>query len=123
MNKKLTKKDFFAEVITEVEHLKKTATQKEIGRLDFSTLDATNYQLCIYGQMTGDCHSDRAVELANKKYEGISKDGGSFTEWNNSIYSAASKDISPLEVYITLKGAKNKSLIAYLKGERASWKP
>jgi len=123
MNKKLTKKDFFAEVITEVEHLKKTATQEEIGKLDFGRLNAYMYHACIYGQMTGDCHSDRAVELANKKYEGIAEEGYSFFQWSNSIYSKVSNDISPLEVYITLKRAKNKSLIAYLKGERANWKP
>ena len=50
-------------VKVEADNIKKHATQEEINRLEFGILDPKNSKLCIYGQMTGSCFSDRANEL------------------------------------------------------------
>ena len=47
----------------EADNLKKFATQDEIDNLDFDDLYPTHNNNCIYGQMTGDCHNERAIEL------------------------------------------------------------
>ena len=58
-----TKEQFLADVVAEAIALKKNATPEEIGRLDFDTLRPENKERCIYGQMTGDCDSLRAIDL------------------------------------------------------------
>ena len=62
----MKKSEFLADVRHEVEMLKKNATEKELGKLDFEDLDPHNAKLCIYGQMTGRCSSERAKILMDK---------------------------------------------------------
>lgn len=59
----MTKQEFFGEVALEIQALKERATSEEIDRLDIDRFDPTCYDKCIYGQMTGDCTSGRAVDL------------------------------------------------------------
>lgn len=47
----------------EADNLKKYATRKEIDRLNFYEVNPHSKTKCIYGQMTGNCISDRAEEL------------------------------------------------------------
>jgi len=139
---KITKKQFLADVMHEIDMLKKHATQAEVSRLDFHLFNPSDYNQCIYGQLTGDCRSLRAKDLmdvscirtfdltgdtdavinenltfakAKASINGI-YDGSPWTgdrgEANRSFYY-----LSALEGYIALKDAKNKEIIAYLKGE------
>lgn len=135
---KITKKQFLADVMHEIEMLKKHATPEEIGRLDFDEFVPQEYNACIYGQLTTDCRNGRAQELMDASCirqmhttdEGVSdlEDRG-FTEIKKFIngpydhrtwqqYGGRNWEyLSALEGYINLKGAKNKEIIAYLKGE------
>ena len=45
--------------------LKKHATEEEINKLDIGYLNPEDYNLCIYGLMTGNCLNKRAKELLN----------------------------------------------------------
>jgi hypothetical protein len=53
-------------VLKELKAIKVNATPEEINRLDFSTLATRSTCGCYYGQMTGNCRSDRAQELYAK---------------------------------------------------------
>lgn len=111
-----TKKQFLEDVAKEARALRKHATKKELELLNFETFDGGDVKKCIYGQMTGDCDSDRASELiqlcAPIYFEGSS--GGYKT---NSVFEIFR--YSPIERYVAqYVSEKNKNLIAFLKGER-----
>lgn len=118
-------------VLDEANHLRKYATDKEKSKLDFDTLDIADPTLCIYGQMTDNCHSDRAKELFDKKFSAIGRQCEDdiragcvlFTDWIKEDKSWSNLIFSPIEVYITLKGSKNEQLIHYIKGEINTFKP
>lgn len=130
----MTKKEFLQEVVQEAKNIKEHATEKEKDRLDFAWLDPSNVTRCIYGQMSGHCRSDRALELINKCtvrvwespngiYEMRDK---SFTTTKNKINGTIAEGakvtggfmfLSLLEGYIAMKGAKNKELIEFIRGE------
>lgn len=119
----LTKKTFLEEVRAEIETIKARATKEEIDRLDLQTFHPSRTSNCIYGQMTGDCDSERAVELMAKKYEDIGALGSqSFTDLKKWGHFEENENFTPLEVYITMKGAKPENVIAYLKGEAETLK-
>lgn len=52
--------------VKEATNLKKHATKQEIDNLNLFTFDPTSESRCIYGQMTGECYSERSVELIQK---------------------------------------------------------
>ncbi len=62
------KKDKILEelVIEEAINLKKYAKKEELDKLDYDNLDGDCAYKCIYGQMTGDCESNRAYNLIKK---------------------------------------------------------
>lgn len=141
-----TKAQFLKDVEKEVRALKKTATKDELLKLDFDNLDPDSGTRCIYGQITGECSSPRASELIfrccaryvenlpdNGHHEfpaakgfnvvkplinGTSIEGvtdlKSFRQHRGFVLNY----FSSLETYIMLPNAKNKNLIAYLRGER-----
>ena len=49
----------------EARNLRIHATKDERMKLDFETFDPEHSRRCIYGQMAGDCDSERAIELLN----------------------------------------------------------
>lgn len=106
-------------VIAEATALRQHATKEELQRLDFTWLDPQSIAYCIYGQMTGNCDSERAIELQNKStrpYSSLSvelfyTDAPNFNKRNTEcIYS-------PIEVYINQPEANSYALIAFLKGK------
>ena len=148
----MKKLEFLQDVRHEIDMLKKHATEKELAKLDFDTLDYDTAKQCIYGQITGSCGSKRAKVLMDKscirvmdlkRYEdeggagtlagmtfssisrfinGENTSQGWINEGLNDVhdYGGLSRNynyLSALEGYICLKGAKNKSIIKYLKGE------
>lgn len=141
---KITKKQFLADVMHEIEMLKKHATPEEIARLDFEDFNPTTYNDCIYGQLTTDCRNNRAKELmdvacirtfdlGDGEDNELIGEGLSFAEakvFINGNYDGSQwtgrrggagrsfRYLSSLEGYISLKDAKNRQIIAYLKGEQ-----
>lgn len=132
----MKKQELLDMVLVEANHLREYATKEEKDKLDFYCLDVNGSFSCIYGQMTGDCDSARACTLFNKVFSTIGdyyidEEGGevlnkgifTFIEWDIEKDYNESKIFSPIEVYITLKGSKNRSLIQYIKGEIDTFKP
>jgi hypothetical protein len=126
------------DVRKEAEALRVHATKEELGRLDIETLDPEALRKCIYGCMTGHCHSDRAIDLIGKcacryfkdahfadiKDEGFDRiarkvNGTSVPDLytNRKNEEQASVHYSAIEAYILLPEANNASLISYLRGE------
>ena len=64
----ISKTDFMIEVIKELNHIKKHATDEELSKLDIKSLNHESSQYCIYGLMTGFCMSNRALELYHKTF-------------------------------------------------------
>lgn len=146
----ITKKQFLADVLHEATVLRNIMTDDEKKKLDFYSLDPNKQALCIYGQATGDCESNRAKVLMDaacvrmtdtsqfeknpadlfKEQENIWDKirpmiNGSYTDrsWTNSLHNTRIYDyLSMIETYICLDTANNKDLIAYIKGEIAEVK-
>lgn len=133
----MKKAEFLKDVVHEIEMLKLHATEEEKSRLDFDMFDPESVYRCIYGQLTGNCENKRAHTLMDKACKrvwnvqsALGTDillGKNFKEVNNFIngeydeqmwgYSRSFTHLSALEGYIALKGAKNKQIIQYIKGE------
>lgn len=146
MKKKLnyTKEQFLKDVEKEVRALKRNATEEELSNLDALILNPQSQRSCIYGQLTGSCHSLRASQLifnCCKRFvefpdgvdvfhadKGFSKIKGLINGSKikgvkdaDQFYDTRSWDIkyfSSIETYIMFPNAKNKNLIAFLRGER-----
>lgn len=101
-------------VIKEAINLRKYATEEELNKLDFVTLDGTHGSFCIYGQMTGSCSSERTSDLQRLctefvygkefKLEPVTK------EMNITWYS------SPIEKFVYYN-KKSLPLVQFLRGE------
>jgi hypothetical protein len=130
-----TKKQFLEDVAKEAKALKEHAKQDELADLNFDELVPTDFSQCIYGQITGDCNSPRALALIEKcctKYfvnnmTYIQNNGMSAVKESVAGLVAPSNFksnrgwminyLSSIEAYIVTPHAKSKNLIAYLKGE------
>jgi hypothetical protein len=112
----MTKKEFIALVISEIENIKQKATAEEIGKLNFYHLLPMYKTDCIYGQMTGNCYSARAKELKQNRFQDVPDYDYTYTEAKKK-FMVRGDNFSALEVYIVLKDSKNKEVIQYLKGE------
>lgn len=133
--KTITKKQFLADVMHEIEMLKLHATESEKSRLDNYWFDPSDIQQCIYGQMTGSCETKRAKELMSTSCVRIFDDqkhwdeGSTFKDAKPSLNGAFKEEmwesngqrnwnyISALEGYIMLKGAKSSAILSYIKGD------
>jgi len=138
---KVTQKQFLADVMHEIEMLKKHATIEEKEALNFNLFDPFFESTCIYGQLTGNCRSERSKELMGlsctrvmnldfgaSELKGytfrkiVSKINGEYKgqTWGGKGFTLLHRDwsyLSALEGYINLSKAKNKQIIAYIKGE------
>lgn len=116
-------------VKAEAESLRIKAKKKELDNLDFNSLKPNDITLCVYGQMTGHCYSDRAGKLINscavKVY--TTDDTLSDALLGKKLGNSPKKEqrdyyFSPIEVFIykkeNQKNGNNKMLIDYLKGKR-----
>lgn len=112
-------------VLEEATLLKQHATPEEIHKLDVDWIDPTNFEQCIYGQMTGNCYSERAHELLAKcavwpysiELDGYVKTQMGVTRWMN-FRNGSSNGFSPIEYYIYNRPDKIPVLVNYLKGNR-----
>ena len=120
------KKDLIQKVIAEATALREHIDPMEVALLNFETLMPARTDLCIYGQMTGDCFSERARYLIEQCATPFSSDLNSFfnvseEQWKRRQFGTSY--YSPIEFYICQPGAKNKALIEFLKGERETLLP
>ena len=135
----MKKQEFLDAVAHEAKGIKKHAFKTEIGRLNIDFLEPSHSIHCFYGQMTGNCFSRRAKVLIRKikpKFMSSEISTSYSTDTFSSMKSSLKKgvvdemvgvnsvnersifsDYTPLELYVTLKGAKNENVINYLKGE------
>ena len=120
-------------VIAEATNLKKNATVEELENLNFDKLQTDHSELCIYGQMTGVCISERAIDLIELSCERVFNDkshndgfdggkmGGIKGELNGSpLGKGRGYYWSPIEIFIDMPRNKsngnNKRLVDFLKG-------
>jgi len=118
----------------EATNLLKYAKKKELNNLNFERLNPESIFSCIYGQMTGDCFTDRSTKLITKCASRVYKYDSNFgnnTLKNNKINGSPKEEDrddywSPIEVFIATKvnqnNGNNKMLVDYLKGERKTLK-
>lgn len=125
------------DVRKEAEALRVHATIEERERLDIDELEPQFLDHCIYGLMTGNCNSERGVELIGKCACRYIKDGGltyiamegferiqRFVNGDkvDNLYAIRNDDnedihYSAIEAYILLPEANNANLISFIKGE------
>jgi hypothetical protein len=125
------------DVRKEAEALKIHATKEERERLCLKLLDPEHKERCYYGLMTGNCDSDRAIQLielcacryikdnaisfiAKQGFERIQRcvNGDKVDNLFKSRREFFSDGhFSAIEAYILLPEANNASLIAFLRGE------
>lgn len=112
-------------VIQEATKLKTCATKEELKRLDFRTFAPDKKQYCIYGQLTGNCFSDRALELLNCcaipyscRITSYQRTRAKFNENNRKNNDSDNWVFSAIEYYICRNGARNSNLLSFLKGKR-----
>jgi hypothetical protein len=137
----MEKHEFLAAVHTEAAAIRVAATIEERSRLNIDTFQPTHMEHCIYGQMTGDCFSHRAVALMDKccvqyfsdMVDESELDDVDFAFFNDNVVEKAA-DYSPIdsgiyryfsaiEAYITLPEAKVAELMQFIKGEVEEFEP
>lgn len=108
---------FLSKVKREIKHIKKHATEDEKSLLNFSDFNHTSRFECIYGQMTGECDSERALALYPKKYISC---GGVFDyhiPFEKHSFEKGTQ-FTPLEKYLYMvKSDVHQHIIEYIRGE------
>jgi hypothetical protein len=133
----MTKKQFIEDVKKEIRAIKKHSKPEERAKLTYSKFNPDRLTNCIYGQMTGHCRNERAVELIRKccqRILNLDKVNGTVSKtlrtnpdsiingknakvikqgsWNVRQYQSA------LEGHILVLGKrKSAPILSYLKGE------
>jgi hypothetical protein len=107
-------------VADEAEKLKTHATQRELKNLHFEMLNGGIVDSCIYGQMTGHCYSQRAIELLNLCTIPYSdKLDYKVKPYNDKFTTERTRPFSAIEYFISMKydnaEMNNEILIDYLK--------
>lgn len=107
-------------VIDEATKLKLHATTSERDMLSFESLNPDKVSACIYGQMTGNCWSERATFLMNTCASPYAVLLSGSVRPNSKIFSVgASRDFSPIEVFIAKNNeTANHLLISFIKGQK-----
>lgn len=112
-------------VVDEATKLKQHATADELAGLDFERLDPRSPSMCIYGQMTGDCRSDRAIELLVLCAVSYALRAFYYKKPSSIILREFTESLgaySAIEFYIYQEAAKNKTLINFLKNKTTTLK-
>lgn len=116
----MKKAEFLLEVKAEIDNIKTQATKEELSKLTIEGFDHNHDSKCIYGQMTGDCDSHRAITLAPKVYYNIG-DGHTFAKQQ---FEKKEGDLRGFNYYTALekylfmvKKPTHSKIIDYLKGK------
>lgn len=115
----MKKAEFLLEVMAEIENIKSKATKKEIGQLSLGSFSVNSPTRCIYGLMTTNCRSDRAIALTPKKYLYIGN-GNCFSKQSFATNPKANIEhferFTALEKYLYMvKEPMHAKIIDYLK--------
>lgn len=108
--------DLKAEVTLELFRLKENTSDNERKRLNFKTFDPCTGVGCIYGQLTGDSHNERAIELLNACGNPFSAWISTYEKSDKLLFTDGGRAFSALEYYIVTYPKTNEQIIAYLKG-------
>jgi hypothetical protein len=134
MKKPLTIEKLIKLVTEEAINLKANATQEELDELDLVGFSPREQKHCIYGQMTGHCDSERAVELIMKSCKRVMNTREYDLDEINLNGKPTKKGrlgyFSPIELFIGLKdnsgwrvinqdNGNNEILIKFLKNKRS----
>lgn len=131
------KTEFLADVLHEINMLKQHAFKTELKHLNLKWFDYNEPAACIYGQLTGNCTSNRARKLMdlscirvmdlNNGTQSIAECTIGSKKFNvNGVYTGQTWEdvnardygyLSALEGYICTKGAKIEAIMQYMKGE------
>lgn len=117
-----TKKQFLKEVVAELDTIREKATKEELKRLDFNKFRFYKPENCIYGQLTGNCHSIRAAVIMPKSYSGITSINGNIEKINpidfSQLDTGRGRLFTALEQYLYIVDSdKHREILQYLKGE------
>jgi len=116
-------------VIEEATKLRNMITQEEADNLKFSKLDSSQSDRCIYGQLSGNCFSDRAIELIKACASRVYKNWWFLSEskLNGSPLGLSRNEFwSPIEVFISqdetdyennMGNGNNERLVQFIKKE------
>lgn len=116
-------------VVKEAKKLRELTTVEERNNLDFDNLNPESNTDCIYGQLTGSCHSKRAIELIKKSCSRVFNPGlgvscpGELNGSPKGLHRNYDKVSfwSPIEVFIVNSSdEQNKALLNYIKKRRHS---
>lgn len=115
-------------VLQEAIALKEHATPEEMDNLDPETFNGGSQTRCVYGQLTGHCHNDRAIELIKLCCKKVYlSDMGLLPRPYSAVLNGSPNDLrrdgmvqyySPIEVYVGDFDAKENidQLLEFLKG-------
>jgi len=113
-------------VIEEATKLRNMITQDEANRLNFSKLDSSDLNKCIYGQLSGSCFNNRATELIKACAARVYKNDSRHMDLRDSKLNGSPIGLSrnefwsPIEVFIDQEEnicSNNKNLVKFIKKE------
>lgn len=112
MDKKLLEK-----VLIEANNIRHHASKKEKDKLLLNILKPSSRTNCIYSLMCEHYISKRCIELLNSCCEPYSSNYMEYNKPKNKSFTQdIDRDYSAIEFYSSQKGANNKDLIEYIKG-------
>jgi hypothetical protein len=117
---KVGSKQYFNNVIKELDNIKKYATKEELDKLDIYKLNSASKYDCIYGLLTGSCFSSRATELTKlctNRLKTCFRSLSLIDLIKNKPRYQTCTGFSYLEHCIFKYGHNNYNIISYLKGE------
>lgn len=123
---KQDKEILFPAVLNEARKLKKELTFDEKANLNYELLEPASKWSCIYGQISGHCHSERAVELIKSCCKMVytpnynKRDTLTYAIPNGSPKKLDRNSFwSPIECLIVQSGQKKntRKIVEYLKGD------
>jgi hypothetical protein len=122
--------EFLKMVRVEATHLRDNATKEEKANLNFDSIDPYSSSDCIYGQMTGNCESDRAHKLCPKTIAVlflITPSVKRAAETSRTLEKEDDDDdgwfcYTPIEVYVGAAGSNASGLLKYIKGTNKTLK-
>jgi hypothetical protein len=117
MTNEITPQELIKLVKEEAKYLKINASIEELERLDFETFNPQKYAKCIYGQMTGDCDSERSVELIQNSCVRVTRSrdyNPKDTTLNvNPFQTKRCYYFSPIELFVGLENNKGETVNQY----------
>lgn len=120
----MTIKELKELVIKEATYLRENTTQQEKDRLEVFDFNPRSSRYCIYGQLTGNCNSNRAALLYDGSGIGVVFYGMLGTDSTkstlNTVEIVKEKQVdhfSPIETYIGKYNNDGKEILRYIKGD------